>query len=132
MKQRLEAKKRERQRRLEELVLRERNEIPSLEQEVQKIEGQIANLDKNQQTLQAQQRSLPSSFGIPRGTRFQPGIPREVRGIEMQARQRWEALQREFARARAELQGNLRLADARLREKRAELRRERGKILANQ
>lgn len=131
VKRQLEANKQEREDRLAKVALRRQNEIPPLEEEVGKIKRQIATGDGNMEKLRAQQGSLPASSGVPKGTKFQPAIPREVREIEMQARQRWEALEKGYARLRAELVDKLRVAEDRLRKKDDELERERQKILGD-
>ena len=127
----LDAKQADRQNRLAALAVREQKELPPLEAECTKVRNQIANLDKNLATLRAQQQAMPQSFGVPTGTKFQPAIPREVSDIGMQARQRWEALQREFAVARAEFTRNLRQAEDRVREKRQQFQEERQKVLSD-
>lgn len=81
--------------------------------------------------LIAQQQSLPQSFGVPTGTKFQPVISREVRDIVMQANQRWEGLQRDFATVRAELVRNLQGAEDRVLVKRQAFQIERQKALSD-
>jgi hypothetical protein len=130
VKREMEALKRQRQNRLAALALREQNEVPPLEAEVSKVQTQIANLDHNWAKLRTQQQSLPRSFGVPTGTRFQPSTPREVRDIEVQAQQNWGALQQEFGQARAELVEKLRIAQDRLRDKRDELKKEYQQVLS--
>jgi hypothetical protein len=129
VKREMEARKQERQKRLAALALREQSEIPPLENAVIKIQSQIANLDKSLATLRAQQQSLPPSSGIPRGTKFQPGIPRGVRDIGIQGQQNWAALNRKFTEVRSELVEQLRRAQGRLAEKRQALEKERQQIL---
>jgi hypothetical protein len=131
VKRQLEANKRDREDRLAILALRKQNEIRPLEEEVRKIQEQIDTGDRNMKKLRAQQGSLPPSFGVPNGTKFQPAIPREVRDIEMQARERSERLEIEYRRVRVECLEKLRTAKDRLRMKAVELENEHQKIISD-
>jgi len=127
----LDDKRQQRETRLAALAQRERNEIPPIESEIEEIQVKIATGDKNMARMRAQMQSLPQSSGIPGGTRFQPTIPRETRDVELQGMQRWQKLQADFEKLRAELVSKLRSAEQRLQQKQSELERERQKILAD-